>query len=86
MNETKVIQVIYCNKEVRGSGKFPDPVRGIEQIIDFDGKVLMERDPCVKFTGRDMTEFAVYFRSIQPTDGQDTDVILNDWDIRHHKK
>ena len=58
MNETKVIQVIYCNKEVRGSGKFPDPVRGIGQIIDFDGNVLMENDPEKVFTKKDMINFA----------------------------
>lgn len=45
MDTAKVIQVIYCNKSRRGTGKYPDPVRPIIEILDFDGNVIIEKDP-----------------------------------------
>ena len=80
---TKVIQVIFTDNRTKGTGVYPDPVRGITEILDFDGNLIMEHDIEKQFTKKDIMDFAFWFRSQQPTDGMDCEELFEKW---YHSK
>jgi len=48
-------------KERRGTGENElNPIRIIPQIYSLDGELLMEQDPEVKYTLRDLVDFGSY--------------------------
>jgi hypothetical protein len=78
MDEVKVMQVIYCTKKRRGSGRDEtSPVRAIREILTTDGELLAERDPCGGYTREELISFALDFKSGRL--GEDILQAYKDW-------
>lgn len=58
MDELYVKTFIFCTKKRAGKGVTHDPIRVITEIYDFDGTLIMDKDPCRIYTDKDMFEFA----------------------------
>lgn len=57
MSEVKIIKLIYCAKERRGTGAdIYDPIRIVRQLYTEEGDLFMEDDPFAKYSPKDMQE------------------------------
>ena len=64
MDEVKVMQVIYCTKKRRGSGRDEtSPVRAVTEIFTPEGELIAEKDPCGGYTREDLINFALDYKS-----------------------
>jgi len=76
---TKVIQVIFTDNRTKGTGVYPDPVRGITEILDFDGNTIVEYDPMVRYTKKDMINFSVWFKAQEFHDMDEWEDLFQKW-------
>lgn len=82
---TRVMQVIFTDNKIKGSGVYPDPVRGITEILDFDGNTIVEHDPCVQYTEEQMLSFAAWFKDKPLDKHNDLNGFINEWQMRLNK-
>jgi hypothetical protein len=82
MDKVKVMRVIFCDKERRGTGVALDPVRRVDQIYDFKGNLLAESDPCIIYSLKDMTGFALF---VAKEKWKTTDILtlFRKWEVMH---
>jgi hypothetical protein len=64
MDEVKLMQVIYCTKKRRGSGKTIDsPIRIVKEIFTTEGELLAENDSNGNFTIENLWSFALWTKA-----------------------